>query len=403
MEDKHIKRLSDDDVQEFIFEHETEDENKLSLKHKTLYQLPFALIAQQLVGRRKSKEKLPLWFRTKGVVYPPSLNLEQSSSEATALYKERWLAELVFPKKHLVDLTGGLGVDTFFVGRLFERTTSVEPNQELLSLAKHNHQQLGNKTISYFPTSATQWLAEHNQAVSLFYLDPSRRKNSGKVFRLSDCEPNTIELQHLLFQQSEFVLIKASPLLDIQQGLRELTNVEHVKVVAVENEVKELLFFQHFGFEGEATIEAIHLTKEGNVKETFSFLLTQEKELKSEPSVLQTYLYEPNAAILKTGAFKSVALQFNVEKIHPHTHLYSSENLEINFPGRIFKIETVNPTPSDFNKMLPEGKVNVITRNYPLAADKLKKKLKLKDGGNKYVIGFSEEKRKTIVIASRVK
>ncbi|MFM7429054.1 MAG: THUMP-like domain-containing protein, partial [Flammeovirgaceae bacterium] len=127
------------------------------------------------------------------------------------------------------------------------------------------------------------------------------------------------------------------------------------------------------------------------------------KELKSEPSVLQTYLYEPNAAILKTGAFKSVALQFNVGKIHQHTHLYSSENLEINFPGRIFKIETVNPTPSDFNKMLPEGKVNVITRNYPLAADKLKKKLKLKDGGNKYVIGFSEEKRKTIVIASRVK
>ncbi|MFM7428476.1 MAG: hypothetical protein ACKO1F_01110, partial [Flammeovirgaceae bacterium] len=257
MEDTRIKRLSDDDVQEFIFEHETEDENKLSLKHKTLYQLPFALIAQQLVGRRKAKEKLPLWFRTKGVVYPPSLNLEQSSSEATALYKERWLTELAFPKKHLVDLTGGLGVDTFFVGRLFEGTTYVEPNQELLSLAKHNHQQLGNTTISYFPTSATQWLAEHNEAVSLFYIDPSRRKNTGKVFRLSDCEPNIIELQNLLFQQSEFVLIKASPLLDIQQGLRELTHVEHVKVVAVENEVKELLFFQHFGFEGEATVEAI--------------------------------------------------------------------------------------------------------------------------------------------------
>lgn len=403
MEAKHIKRLSEDDVQEFVFQHEGEDETKLSLKHKTLYQLPFALIAQQLVGRRKSKEKLPLWFRTKGVVYPPSLNLEQSSSEATALYKARWLTELAFPKKHLADLTGGLGVDTFFVGRLFEGTTYVEPNQELLSLANHNHQQLGNKTISYFPTSAAQWLVERREAVSLFYIDPSRRKNTGKVFRLSDCEPNIIELQHLLFQQSKFVLIKASPLLDIQQGLRELIHVEHIKVVAVENEVKELLFFQHFGFKGEATIQAVHLTKEGQEKETFNFLHSQERELTSEPSVLQTYLYEPNAALLKAGAFKSIAAAFGVQKIQTNTHLYTSDRLVADFPGRIFKIAALQPNDQQLRELLPDSKVNVMTRNYPLNPEALKKKLKLKDGGEKYLIGFSEEKKKTILLAERVK
>jgi hypothetical protein len=174
-------------------------------------------------------------------------------------------------------------------------------------------------------------------------------------------------------------------------------------VVSVENECKELLFLQKFGFEGEPFIETINLSNDGSVLERFVFTALEERAATVVFSSPLDYLYEPNASILKSGAFKLVAKRFGLTKLQANTHLYTSPNLFTDFPGRVFKIEALNPTLQMVKELLPEGKANVATRNYPLSAQELKKKLKLKDGGGKFVIGFSEEKRKSVVIATRIK
>jgi 16S rRNA G966 N2-methylase RsmD len=402
MDANTLAEIASQEIQDFIVASEGENEAKLSLKYKKLGDLPFSLIAQQLVGRRKAKQKLPSFYSTRGIIYPPSINLEQCSSEATAKFKAHLIQDSLTNRSHFIDLTSGFGSDSFFISKICKQVTAIEPDQSLLSIAMHNHQQLGARNILLVHKTAEDYLIRHRDSVDLFYVDPSRRSNEGKVVKLSDCEPNIIGLQEKLFQRSDWVLVKTSPLLDIQQGLRELKCVERVVVVSVENECKELLFLQHKTFEGEATIQAINLTHEGSILHNFSFLASQEREFESELGELNDYLYEPNASVLKAGAFKWIAQKFDLKKIQINTHLYTSASLVKNFPGRIFKVEAINPRDKDLHPLLPEGMANVITRNYPLSAEALKKKLRLKDGGEKFVIGFSEQRRKTIVVASKV-
>ncbi|MFM7488678.1 MAG: THUMP-like domain-containing protein [Cytophagales bacterium] len=395
-------KLASKEVQDFIHRHELEDVVKLSLKYKTLFDIPFSLVAQQLIGRKKSREKLPTWYHTNGIIFPASLNLEQCSSEATAQYKARWMAMLPI-RDFFIDLTGGFGVDAYFLSHLFQRGLMLEPNQELLLTAKHNHQLLLADNVEYLSMEAMEFLKTKMPPANLFYVDPSRRSGTEKVVKLEDCTPNVVELQEQLLALSQYVLIKASPLLDIQQGLRELSHVEEVVVLAVDNEVKELLFLQNRMFVGEPQIRAVDLNTGHQTQTDFIFKFSDERNLSAETSAPQGFLYEPNAAILKAGAYKSIARHFGLQKIHPNTHLYTSEKMVHEFFGRIFKIETLQPQAKEFNYWLLNGKANVITRNYPLTAEELKKKLKLKDGGDNYVIGFSEEKRKTIAIATRIK
>ncbi|MFM8913770.1 MAG: THUMP-like domain-containing protein [Flammeovirgaceae bacterium] len=402
MDESSITKLARNEVQDFIRQHELEDEVKLSLKHKTLFDLPFSLIAQQLIGRKKSKEKLPIWHNTNGIVFPPSLNLEQCSSEATAQYKARWVAML--PIRDLfIDVTGGFGIDSYFLSHVFQRGVMLEPNNELLLIAKHNHQLLLADNLEYLPINAAQFLQTEVLPINLLYIDPSRRSGTKKVLKLADCTPNVVELQEQFLALSQYVLVKASPLLDIQQGLRELSHVEEVVVLAVDNEVKELLFLQNRKFIGEPEIRAVDFNSKLQIQTDFVFKFSDERGLLAETSAPQEFLYEPSAYILKAGAFKSAGLHYGLKKIHPNTHLYTSEKPVGEFAGRIFKIEVVHPQSADIAQWLPDGKANVTTRNYPLTPEELKKKLKLKDGGDKYVIAFSEEKRKTIVIATRIK
>lgn len=398
-----IHLLASNEVQNFISEHESADETKLALRHKTLFGLPFALIAQQLIGRKKAKEKLPIWFNTNAIVFPPSLHLEQCSSQAAAQFKARWLSTLPFKRETFVDLTGGLGVDTYFLSQAFKRGFMLEPNEELLLMAKHNHQLLHAQNIAYLSITAEQFLATAMPSADLFYIDPSRRSGTKKVFKLADCIPNVVEQQTKLIAASQYVLIKASPLLDIQQALRELSHVQTVVVLAIDNEVKELLFLQNKHFVGEPAISATGISTHHPTQTDFVFRFSDEKNLFAETSPPQDFLYEPNAAILKAGAFKSVCLHYGLKKLHPNTHLYTSKECVEQFAGRIFKVDFIQPRATDIAHWLPDGKANVITRNYPLTAEELKKKLKLKDGGNKYVIAFSEEKRKTVAVATRIK
>ncbi|MFN7258574.1 MAG: THUMP-like domain-containing protein, partial [Cyclobacteriaceae bacterium] len=299
-------------------------------------------------------------------------------------------------------LTGGFGVDTFFLGKLFSEAIHIEPNETLSAIAAHNHRLLG-ASILHVRQTAEEYLKANTKRADLFFIDPSRRSESKKVFKLADCQPNIAALQDALFNFSNFILTKASPLLDIQQALRELKHVAKVAVVSVENECKELLILQKLDFEGEPIIDTVNLSNEGTVVERFLFKVPEEKVATVVFSPPLDYLYEPNASILKSGAFKVAAEKFGLSKLQANTHLYTSPNLFTDFPGRVFKIEALNPTLQMVKELLPEGKANVATRNYPLSAQELKKKLKLKDGGGKFVIGFSEEKRKSVVIATRIK
>jgi 16S rRNA G966 N2-methylase RsmD len=400
-----LQELLSPEIQRFIREHEHDDERALVLKQKTILNVPSSLIAEQIAGRRKAKEKLPLFYRTENIIYPPGINLEQSSSEQTANFKAQILSSLSETQNSsAVDLTGGFGVDTFFLSRVFTLVDHVESNAMLQEIAQHNHAVLESTNIRYHQTTAEEFLSAASKRFSVVYIDPSRRtKNKQKTSTLDESEPNILKLQSTVFDHTDHLLIKTSPLLDIKLALKTLSFVKEMIVVSVENEARELLVLCEKDFSKEPLIRAVNLLKSGSF-DSFDFLFSDETALETTFGDPLTYLYEPNASILKAGAFKSITKQFNVAKIQASTHLYTSDNVYENFPGRVFKIEArVKPNTNEVLSFFPDGKANVTTRNYPLSVDELKKKTKLKDGGEKFLIGFSGLKQKFLVVARRLK
>jgi 16S rRNA G966 N2-methylase RsmD len=390
-------------VKKYLIEHEHDDTLALILKQKEILGLPASVLALQLSGRSTAKIKLPAWYTTKEIIYPPTINLEQCSSEATAKFKTTFLEEIIKNRTHAVDLTGGFGVDSYFLSNVFENTYYVEQSEELLTIAAHNHKSLTAHSIKYHLTTAEEFIESSNKNFDLVYIDPSRRdKQARKVFRLADCTPDITALQNEIFKKSNFLLVKTSPLLDIQQGLRELRFVRSVYVVSVENECKELLFLAEKNYLGMVQIEAIDLATSGVARSTFNFSAEEEREAIPVWSEPLAYLYEPNTSIMKAGAFKLIGVRYHLSKLSNNTHLYTSEKLIRDFPGRIFCIESLNPTQKELHELLPTKQANVLTRNYPLRAEELKKKLKVRDGGDKYLIGFSSEKKKYLALCSRV-
>lgn len=398
-----ISRVASEVVQQYIFDHEHEDERKLALSKKEILGVPPAVLAEQIRGRKKAKEKLPSYYRTRGIVYPPGINLEQCSSEQAAAFK----ASVV--QKHLgtnltlcADLTSGFGIDSLFFSKICNTVHAVDPNESLLEIAKHNHTLLGATNIFCHSKTAEDFLLQSEDRFDFIYIDPSRRGSTNqRVFKFADCEPNVVELFSQLLKKSDVVLVKASPLIDISQGLQELQHAQHVYIVSVNNECKEVLFLCTSNPEHEPVIHAVNLVDEA-VHE-FSFSQTEEK--KSTPTFSEplTYLYEPNASILKAGAFKLVATRLNLHKVHVNTHLYTSDKLVHDFPGRVFKVEAiVKPDTKSIKSYLPEERANVITRNYPLMPDALRKKTGLKDGGEKYVIGFTTADKPLVIVAERL-
>lgn len=392
-------------VQQFIRDHEHDDITQLLLKLKAIEGVPIGLIADQINGRRKSEEKLPTFYKNPSVVYPPVLNLEQCSSEKTGLYKLELLREEFLGKElnSIADLTGGFGVDAYSFSKFAKSVNYIEPNQLLLNIARHNHAQLSATNIQHLNITAEQYLQHHSDELDAVFIDPSRRLSGNKkVFKFSDCQPNVVALQQTIFKRTKHLLIKASPIIDLQQGQRELNNVKRIVVVAVNSECKEVLFFCEKDFGDEPKITAINLIADG--AESFSFLYQEERDAEVLFTNPAQYLYEPNGAILKTGAFKMIALRNNLTKIHPNTHLYTSDTVTVDFPGRIFKLEAaVKSDPKEITQFFPDRKANVITRNYPLPVVDLKKKLQLVDGGSRYLIAFTGIREKYLYVASRIR
>ena len=396
--------LSHGPVQRYILEHENKDIRNLVLRNKAILGIPTAQLIEQIATRRKGRDKLPLYYNTAGVIFPPPLNFEQTSSQATALYKTNLIADLV-PGDDCngADITGGFGVDTFFLSRKFAKIHYVEPELSLLEIARYNHELLGAANIEYHCSTAEAFLDATRDTFDFIYADPSRRiTGREKVHAIEDAQPDITRLKAAIFRKTTLLVVKASPLLDIQAGIGRLGAVKKVVVLSVDNECKELLFICRRGFQGPAIIEAVNILKaEGVQSFTFSFSGEQ-----AQPAVFSdplAYLYEPNASILKAGAFKSVAAQFNVKKIQANTHLYTADTLVEEFPGRKFAVEAlVKPDSAMIKKYFPDAKANVTTRNYPLSPALLKKKTKLRDGGEKFLIGFSGERKKFLVVARRI-
>ena len=349
-------------------------------KYKHLSDEEWRWFLQQVEGRERTADKLPTFASIPDWWYPVRLSCEQCSSELTAKYK----ASLVSGET-MVDLTGGYGVDTYFISEQFAHTDYVEQNAELCRIATHN---FANKPITIHNTSAEDFLASAGQ-YDLIFIDPARRdSHGGKVFRLEDCTPNVVELLPTLLAHGKRLMIKLSPMLDLTQAVTSLSQVcWDIFVVAIKNEVKEVLLLSG----GTGQITAIDLDKKDQ-----AFVFTKEEEQNCQmvngKCENGKWLYEPNAAILKSGAYKLVAQRFGLHKLDVNTHLYGSDSLVENFPGRVWKVVE----KQDLKQ------ANVLCRNYPLTPEQLKKKMHLKDGGTAYVIGCRVAGKPTLFFAERI-
>ncbi|UOY06059.1 class I SAM-dependent methyltransferase [Muricauda sp. SCSIO 64092] len=347
-------------------------------------------LVMQLEAKKKCRTKLPTWFKTNAIYYPPKLHIEQSSSEQTAAYK----AELVHGKT-LLDMTGGFGVDSFYFAKKVPKVFHCELNPELSAIACHNFEVLGAGNIRCHVEDGITFLQNSKEGFDWIYLDPSRRDTTQRVFLLKDCEPNILSHLKTIFSKANRILIKTAPLLDIKQGLRELGCVKEVHIVAVQNEVKELLWVLENGHTDEAELKTINLTKKTDQR--FNFHFSKEEAAISKIVLPQDYLYEPNAAILKSGAFKLLGRRFDLGKLHEHSHLYTSHEL-IDFPGRRFSIENVVPYSKTGLLQLGLTKANITTRNFPQSVSSLRKRTKLKEGGDDYLFFTTNLNEERIVL-----
>ncbi len=347
-------------------------------------------LVTQLEAKKKSRDKLPTWFHSFNIYYPNRLNIEQTSSEATASYKAK-----IVSGKSLADLTGGFGVDCYFFSERIGSVVHCEINPELSEIAAHNFNILGRKNIDCIVGDGMDFLKGTTQKFDWVYIDPSRRNDKkGKVFLLADCLPNLPENIDLVFQKTQNVLLKTSPLLDIKQGISELDHVKEVHVVALNNEVKELLFVLEKDVVGSIAIQTVNIIN--GKEDKFRFMLEDEQNSTVTFGGPSAYLYEPNVAILKSGGFKSIGAAYQLHKLHPHSHLYSSPKL-IDFPGRSFMVEKVLPYSKSSMKALGVAKANITTRNFPLSVANLRKKHKIKDGGDTYLF-FTKDLNDSLLV-----
>lgn len=383
-----FKKLVSKEVQDFITKNLKTDLSKLILKGSPFADIDIKTIATQIDSKNKAIKKLPTWYKTHGIIYPPKLNLEQASSEVTANYK----ASLV-GSGSLIDLTGGFGSDAYYFAQNASSVVHCEINEELSEIVKHNFDVLGIKNVEFIAGDSSE-IIKNQEEVATIYIDPSRRANAGRVFLLKDCEPDVVANQNKYLKKAKRVIIKAAPMLDIQAALKELKNVIEVHIVSLKNECKELLFVLEKDATEEPTINCVILNSQDS--KIISFNFSEERNVDSKAVKLMNYLYEPDACILKAGMFKLLTERYPVAKIHQHSHLYTSNEL-IDFPGKRFKIiKTI--LFNDFTKAQVPNQINLVCRNFNLKPDELKKQFKLKDGGTDFLFFTTNYKEQKIVV-----
>ena len=383
----------------FIEENARADVRSLALQAKKYPKVDMAIAVVQIAGRQIAEAKVPTWYRTEGLLYPKHLSMEQCSSEATAIYKAGLVEGETF-----ADLTGGFGIDCSFLSRKFKKADYVERQAELCELAKHNFPLLG-LNIDVHNEDGVEYL-KRMQPVDCLFLDPARRDgHGGKTVAISDCEPDVSALEELLVEKARKVMVKLSPMLDLSLALKDLKHVCEVHIVSTDNECKELLLIlQKETASTEVSIHCINSLGALNVYRIYQeYAFTQEQERTSDCPLtheVEAYLYEPNASIMKAGAYRSLTQAYPVKKLHPSSHLYVSPHFIEDFPGRKFQVEAVSGFGKKELKTFLQGmeKANLTIRNFPSSVAELRKRLKLKEGGDDYLFATTLADESKVII-----
>jgi len=386
------KILLNSDIQDFINTHINSNIHELILKGSPFEGLDIKELIEQIEAKKKCALKLKTWFKTPKIYYPNKLNIEQTSSETAALIKSEFMQG-----ESLVDLTGGFGVDSYYFSKQFKSVVHCEMDSKLAEIAAYNFEILGVKNIESHNKDGIEFLKSCSDTFDWMYIDPSRRDaQKNKKFLIEDCSPNVITHQDLFFKHTKNVLIKMSPMLDISVGVTALKHVKTVYIVAVKNEVKELLFHQEKDFNGTATLQTLNSHPKNT--EHFSFEIPQEENVEATFSSPKTYLYEPNAAVMKSGAFKLISTKYRLDKLDPHTHLYTGDEKIVDFPGKIYQISNCFPyQKKSLKKAIGGLKANVKTRNFVEKIEALKILFKLSDGGDLYLFFTTSDGKKIVV------
>lgn len=390
-----------DKTRDFIEQNSHADVRQLALKGCRDKDVDFALALRQIAGLQKARQKLPSWAATDGLLYPQHLSLEQCSSEQTALYKKNLCRRLTAAAERLVDLTGGFGVDISFMSQAFKEATYVEQNEELFAVVKHNMQQLApNVTCTCGDGVAVLHQLEH---VSMIYMDPARRDTHGaRTYGIGDCTPNVLELRDELLQKADVVVLKLSPMLDWRKAVEDLgpQHVSEVHIVSAQNECKELLIVMR----QQAEALQLYCVNDEQVWLVSASAPTTMVPSADEPAEAGTYLYEPNASIMKAGCFAEVEKAFGVKQLAPNSHLFTSNEERPQFPGRRFRITAATTmNKKELKAALADiTKANISVRNFPLSAVQLRQRLKLKDGGDHYIFATTlRNGQHTLLICQR--
>ena len=432
-------------TQEYIKQHRNDDVYRLALS-KTPEGVDLQYALQQISAYQILTKKVPSWAECNELIFPRQLSLEQSSSELTARYKAQLIRDFMGnqPFTH-IDLTGGMGIDCYFIAQHTQKSHYVELNPELCQIARHNFTHL-NPNISVYNTTAEEFLNQstddrlqitdnrvqitdnrvqitdntiaedskngNSQLSTLIYLDPARRGDHGqKLVSIADCQPNVIELLPQMFELTDNVVVKLSPMLDITRAINELPHIEKLYVISVNNECKELLLFINKKYNAETQIHAINLKSTINSQQTtnnptsFSGFISHESTLSlSYAHEVGKYLYEPYAAHLKSGLYKTMAETYGVAKLHQHSHLYTSAELNNEFPGRKFEVKEVVPFDKKSAKTLFKSlkQANLTTRNFPLTVSELRTQYKIKDGGETYIFATTlHDDSKVLIVCQK--
>lgn len=347
----------------------------------------------QISGWQAARLKVPLWAATDGIVYPKHLSLEQCTSQYIAQYKASFIESLLGSGFKMADITGGMGVDCFFISHSASKVYYNEMSAELCDCARANFKALGRPEIEINCGTAEDYIASLTpDSLDLIYLDPARRGDAGrKLVSISDCQPDTVALQDDLLRISANVMVKLSPMLDITRALTELKHVSHAFIVGLEGECKEITLLMQRGFEAEPTITSVDIKADGTPESAVSSAKSNDTALPlpiADASCLQpgTFISEPSAPYMKSALFRTIAARTGTTLLHPDTHLYWSKQKPESFPGRTFQLVDIIPFDKRSLSALVKTQANLSVRNFPESAPALQQRLKLRDGGPRYLI-----------------
>jgi len=388
------EKLLHTEVQHFIDTNLKTNLPNLVLKGSPFEGITMQELAEQILCKSKCINKLPTYFTTSKIYYPKVVNIEQTSSEVTAQYKSNLVAG-----KSLIDLTGGFGVDSLFFAKQIQQVTHCEINESLSEIVKYNLSLMGMENIHCVNEDGISYLQKEKINYDWIYIDPSRRnEQKAKVFKLEDCKPDIAMHLDTLLKYTNNVMIKLSPFLDIHATIDQLKFTKEVHIVAVKNEVKELIILIQKGFDGVCRLKTVNIKTEKY--DLFEGIF--HSEVKSTFSLPKTYLYEPNSAILKAGLFNEVSFQLDIYKLNNNSHLYTSDKL-IEFPGRSFKIISIYKyNRKQIKKNFSAKKANITTRNFNESVAQIRKKTGIKEGGDDYLF-FTKDKEDSAIMIHCIK